>query len=415
MSSVDFVFEGGGAKGMVFVGALEEFFASTGHTPGRIMGTSAGAISAAFLAAGYQPQEMLAALMEKDSSGKPIFAAFLGAPRSFDGAAVRQSEIRHILSTLNIPWLPDVAEERADDWLAEQFAKNSYTRYLFALLDRGGLFSADAFLDWLRRKLNSGEVNGQPRAFAGMTLAEFHQATGREITLVAADTTWQRMLLLNHRTAPQLPLVYAVRMSMSFPIVWEEVLWQAEWGPYHTWDPAAQGLKPNDLTGHTVVDGGLLSNFPIALFMTSQPDVDAVVGRGRAKNVLGLLIDETLPVEGYAPQPGQQPAFVSSLGGLSVVKRLHQLLDTATCAYDNTAKALFAANVVRLPAKGYSTFQFSMTDQEREALLAAGRTAMRTFLANQNVLEGVGGDVDLSVSESAEEAASALASAILAP
>ena len=40
----DLVFEGGGAKGMVFVGALQ-VFESLGHTPGRLMGTSAGAIN----------------------------------------------------------------------------------------------------------------------------------------------------------------------------------------------------------------------------------------------------------------------------------------------------------------------------------------------------------------------------------
>jgi predicted acylesterase/phospholipase RssA len=41
----DLVFEGGGAKGSVFVGALQEFNAR-GHEAGRLIGTSAGAISA---------------------------------------------------------------------------------------------------------------------------------------------------------------------------------------------------------------------------------------------------------------------------------------------------------------------------------------------------------------------------------
>ena len=47
----DLVFEGGGAKGMVFVGALHVFEAQ-GHTYGRLLGTSAGAITATLLAAG---------------------------------------------------------------------------------------------------------------------------------------------------------------------------------------------------------------------------------------------------------------------------------------------------------------------------------------------------------------------------
>jgi predicted acylesterase/phospholipase RssA len=53
----DLVFEGGGAKGMVFVGAYAEFV-KRGHTFGRILGTSAGAITATLLAAGYSAEEM---------------------------------------------------------------------------------------------------------------------------------------------------------------------------------------------------------------------------------------------------------------------------------------------------------------------------------------------------------------------
>ena len=54
----DLVFEGGGAKGLVLVGACEEFF-RRGHSFDRLLGTSAGAITATLLAAGYTPDEML--------------------------------------------------------------------------------------------------------------------------------------------------------------------------------------------------------------------------------------------------------------------------------------------------------------------------------------------------------------------
>jgi len=37
---------------------------------------------------------------------------------------------------------------------------------------------------------------------------------------------------------------------MSIPLVWDEVVWQKEWGAY----------LGRDLTGHLVVDGGVLSN-----------------------------------------------------------------------------------------------------------------------------------------------------------
>ena len=56
MATFDMVFEGGGAKGTAFVGALEVLFAA-GHKHRRLVGTSAGAITATLLGAGYSPQE----------------------------------------------------------------------------------------------------------------------------------------------------------------------------------------------------------------------------------------------------------------------------------------------------------------------------------------------------------------------
>lgn len=88
----DLVFEGGGAKGMVFVGAYEEFV-NRKHTFGRLLGTSAGAITAALLAAGYTAREMLEALTEKEN-GKSVFAGFMDAPPPFTREEVRTSAIR---------------------------------------------------------------------------------------------------------------------------------------------------------------------------------------------------------------------------------------------------------------------------------------------------------------------------------
>lgn len=383
MSTIDLVFEGGGAKGMVFVGALEVLFQEADYAHGRLLGTSAGAITALALAAGYTVPELSAALVEKDARGQPVFAGFLGDPPPFDADTIRHSAIRKLLADLNLPFVPDFLEDKADDWIADQLARSRWGRHLFSFIERGGWYSADPFVAWMERKLNEGEVAGRPRRYGKLTLRQLFEQTGAELTLVAADTTWARALWLNHRTAPDCPAVWAARMSMSVPLLWQEVEWQAAWGPYYMWDPATQRLQANDVTGHIIVDGGLLSNFPIALFMADRPDVTAVVGPPRTDNVLGLLIDESLPVPDRPPRPAGSPM---AFAGLRTVHRLQRLVNTVTAAHDNLAKAVFAPNVVRLPAGGYGTTQFDMTDAEREALVAAGRQAMRDFVASQTVL-----------------------------
>jgi nitroreductase/predicted acylesterase/phospholipase RssA len=383
MSRIDLVFEGGGAKGAVFVGALEVLFGEHGHTHGRLLGTSAGAITAVLLAAGYSVAEMHAALAEKDEDGKPVFSGFLATPTPFDQEEIRYSLIRNLLRDLNMPLFPDSAEDRVDDWIAEQLASRVFSRHVFSFLERGGWFGADPFVRWLERKLDQPRPDGTPRALSKLTFSELLAATGAELSLVAADTTWARGLLLNHRTAPDCPVVWAARMSMSVPLLWQEVEWKKEWGPYHAWDPDQRCLAPADLTGHTIVDGGLLSNFPIGLFLSDRPDVLALVGPSSADAVLGLLIDESLDV----PDQPSRPAH-SGLGAARSrpIDRLRRLMTTATAAHDNVAIAAYARHVVHLPAGGYGTTEFDMEDQRREALVSAGRRAMRDFMAGQRAL-----------------------------
>ncbi len=404
MSTIDLVFEGGGAKGMVFIGALDVLFREAGHSHGRLLGTSAGAITALALAAGYTVPELEAALTEKDAQGKPIFVGFLGDPPPFDAEAIRHSAIRKLLQELNMPYVPDFTEDRLDDWIAAQLAESQWGRHLFAFVERGGWYSADPFVVWAARKLNEGEVNGRPRRFGSLSLKEFFDQTGVELTVTAADTSWARILWLNHRTAPDCPAVWAARMSMSVPLLWQEVEWQQEWGAYRTWNPATQRLEDNDIARHVIVDGGLLSNFPIALFMADTPDVTAVVGPAHVRDVLGLLIDESLAVP---DRPPRLEGAGSAFAGLPITQRLRRLVDTATGAHDNMAKALFSSNVVRLPAAGYGTTQFDMTDAERQALVEAGRGAMREFLRTGSVRDpgGAGFAVQDEVRPLANQAA----------
>lgn len=361
----DLVFEGGGAKGMVFVGAMQEF-ESRGHTFDRLLGTSAGAITATLLAAGYNSQEMLAALNEQEN-GQPVFTTFMGQPAEFDDEAVQASATLALLRALDLPLVSNTIEGKIDEWLAKALLQKA--RNLFSLIERGGWYSADNFLAWLRCKLDEGQFQGQPRHFSGMTLAQFYTATGRDLSLVTSDTIAGRMLVLNHQTTPHLPVVWAVRMSMSIPLVWPEVEWQAAWGCY----------QDKDITDHLLVDGGLLSNFPIELFISDEAPITTLMGpKKEGSRVLGLLIDEALEVQGAPARAETGNGF--DVGQFKLIQRLNRLLNTATGAHDKMVLEAFEQLVVHLPAKDYGTVEFDMSDERREALLRIGRQSMREYL-----------------------------------
>jgi NTE family protein len=363
----DLVFEGGGAKGIAFVGAMSEFFAR-GHTLGRLLGTSAGAITATLLASGYGVDEIMAALAERDGN-KSVFTDFLGTPARFDSKLFADGDLNHLLGGLNLPFVPASVESRLRSRLLQSMAAEAPGSNLFSLVELGGWYSADSFLSWLQRKLNEGKLMGKQRDFADLTLKEFAAATGTELTLVATDITQQLLLILNQRTAPDLPVRWATRMSMSIPLLWQDVTWQPAWGTY-------AGM---DFSGHSIVDGGVLSNFPLALFLSQDKVITVVMGKNTGDDVIGMLLDEQLEVPGAPPAPPRRSDGVD-LGSLKLARRIEGLVDTLLQAHDKVMMDAFEDKVVRLPAKGYGTTEFDMSDERREYLIAAGRSAMKAYL-----------------------------------
>lgn len=394
----DLVFEGGGAKGIVFAGALQAF-EEKGHRHGRLLGTSAGAVAGTLVAAGYSVDEFRSVLSEKGKEGKPVMTAFLGRPRPPTREELESSSLKTMLDEFDVPVLPNFIE-RMSDRLALSLLGRGEAAHLFSLLEWGGWYAADGFIEWLRRALSSGRTNGRQRDFADMNLLDFYLSTGKDLSIIAADITNRRMLVLNHTTAPQCPLVWAVRMSMGIPFLWQEVVWQSAWGNY----------LGREMVGSRVVDGGLLSNFPIELFMSRDPYVVSLMGPTTSDGVLGLLIDEQLPVpQAFLPSNGDVD---SRHGPMPLPTRIAALVDTALNAHDKMVLEAFESKVCRLPAAGYGTTEFDMSDLRREALINAGYAAAERYF---KVAEQGAKDMPLLFLERDLAAADRRARAIFAP
>src|SRR5690349_19937074 len=146
MALFDVVFEGGGAKGSAFVGALEAL-SERGHRMRRLVGTSAGAITAALAAVGYTPQEMLAAVNER-VNGKPRFAGFLDRPSKSDFSEEQRDrcDTMAALRTIHVPMV-------ADRMLLGLLLDSPVYPQLFSFVECGGFFAGTNFLDWLKERL----------------------------------------------------------------------------------------------------------------------------------------------------------------------------------------------------------------------------------------------------------------------
>ena len=307
----DLVFEGGGVKGIGLAGAFAAL-QQRGFTHKRVAGTSAGAITAALVAAGYSATELDEILLEVP------FARF--KDRGWEDK------------------LPLIGRSAS------------------ALLELG-IYEGRFFQGWIAGLLEAKGI----MTFGQLADNEAEDLKGRyRLKVIASDVTHRRMLVLPD-DAPHLGIepddldvAYAVRMSMSIPVFFEPV------------------VHPNPRTGaqHLIVDGGMLSNFPVWLF-----DCE---GRDPAWPTFGLLLVEPDPKVAIGHRLAGEEHGVERGSLLDYFKALAA---TMMAAHDRqyVEKATFA-RTIPIPTLGVGTTEFDIAPERVRALHASGHAATSEFL-----------------------------------
>ena len=303
MLRADAVFEGGGVKGIGLVGAVA-VMEERGYQWMNLAGTSAGAIVASLLAAGYTGSELAGILTGLDYLEFKDTTCFGRLPVA--------GPVGRLLLNKGI-----YRGRFFEDWLGDLLGKKGVTTF-------GDLATED--------------FGGDPRY-------RF------KLNVIVSDITRGRLLVLPQDIAgygirpEDLGVAQAVRMSMSIPFFYE---------------PVTLKSKDDGCTSY-LVDGGLLSNFPVWLF-DSQ---DAIP----AWPTFGFKLVE--PEEGK-PREIEGP-----------VALLNALFATMMEAHD--ARYIREENFVRtvpVPTLGIKTTEFDITPERSHALYQSGRRAAEKFLAD---------------------------------
>jgi NTE family protein len=308
----DLVFEGGGVKGIGLAGAYTAL-RERGVVPKRVAGTSAGAITAALVAAGYEADELDRILLEVP------FAKF--------------------------------KDEAWED-------KIPLAGHALSVLTQRGIYEGRFFQGWMRELLEAKGI----RTFGQLADNEATELKDRyRLKVIVSDVTNRRLLVLPDDASflgvdpDELEVAYAVRMSMSIPIFFEPV------------------MHPNPRTkrDHLIVDGGMLSNFPVWLF-------DAESGTPPRWPTFGLLL-----VEGEPKVTIARRLETDEHGAVrgSVIDYIKALASTMMEAHDRLylEKATFV-RTIPIPTLGVGTTEFGITRPRVEALYGSGRTAAFDFL-----------------------------------
>lgn len=284
-----------------------------GYQWANVVGTSAGAIVAALVAAGYSAAEMKEILVELDYI-------------RFKDAGMLDK----------VPLVGPVS----------------------SLIFEKGIYEGKFFENWMRKLLKEKNVG----TFNDLILEESRsdERYRFKLRVVASDISHGRLLVLPQDIAgfgirpEELDVAAAIRMSMSIPFFYEPVK-----------------LK-NRETKETsyIVDGGLLSNFPVWLFDTE--------GGMPEWPTFGFKLVE----------PEEELQIPNRVRG--PISLLAAMFSTMMEAHDK--RYIKDENFVRtipIPTLGVGTIEFDISRDRSEALYQSGRQAAEKFLSTWNFADYV--------------------------
>jgi NTE family protein len=314
----DLVLEGAGVKGVGLVGAVATL-AEAGYRFPRVAGTSAGAVVGAYVVALQHAGESLSRLED--------------IARSLDYARMRD---RGLLGRAAGPLA------RVVDGLSLAFD--------------GGVFEGDYLRTWVAGSLADLGV----RTFGDLKVADEDSSLPADqrykLVVLASDVSRKRLVRWpwdypSYGLDPdEQSVADAVRASASIPFFFEPVT-----------------LRSRDDSGRsvvsTMVDGSVLSNFPVSMF-------DRVDGVRPRWPTFGVRL---------SMRPSGRVLTHEVRGTVSLALSLVETMLEA-CDAQHIDDPCEQARSVFVDASGVSPVDFGISEEQQELLLAAGREATVDFL-----------------------------------
>ncbi|CAI6063073.1 hypothetical protein PAECIP112173_01869 [Paenibacillus sp. JJ-100] len=301
------VFEGGGVKGISLAGAVQGA-QDCGMKFNRVAGTSSGSIVAALLAAGYRAEEMRVIIESTP------FASLLQRSPIF-----------------NTRWIGPAAR----------------------LFLKKGLYSGEALEAWIREMLAQKGIR---------TFGDLPQG---KLLITASDISNGNILVLPDDIRrfgiepTKLEVAKAVRMSCSIPYFFDPVIIRKS-------PNMSRGLSFQDQFVY-VVDGGLLSNFPLWLFDGERSESGG----------------DIIPVVGFKMVGKTEVDPPRIKGPLTM---LQALVETMLTAHDERyIEQINRFRTVKIPTRGIKPTQFNLSMQESTNLYHAGLSAGLEFFNEWNM------------------------------
>lgn len=319
------VFEGGGVKGIAYIGAME-MLTEKGilQEIERVGGTSAGAINAVLLGLNYSLEDAKKILWEAN------FNKFMDNPG----------------------WWPF----RGLDRLSKEY----------------GWYKGDFFRNWIGGVIK--DKTGDSEATFADVYAQKNQKGFKDLYIMGTNLSTHFSEVFSNEKTPEMPIVDAVRISMSIPLFF---------------------ASKRSQRGDVYVDGGVLANYPVKLF-----DREKYVGVNKInteyydahnkellnqginiskyvynKETLGFRLDSSEEIGIFRDQ--KEPVHHDIGGFTAYAKGLIQTI------MDNQLNLHLHSDdwqrTIYIDASIAKTTEFNLSNEKKEALLEAGRKGVKEY------------------------------------
>lgn len=413
------VLKGGGVKGIAHVGVLLELENTEGpaffKNLKRVAGTSAGAINAFLVAIGYTPKHVAEKMKEIDFKdfmdgphqliinkliecaakgfdaskfisyvSRPLDEAYKQGKKMFNalgGAAIALKQARWLSLAKNIAKAAahgyvgyDMVATQIDTITADLKEINEIQT---AIREKYGLFPGQQVLKLFRQYLRDAQEDSLDET---LTFAELHilhlrnPEKYKELYLVVTNLSQGRVEILSYENEKlrDVRIIDAVRASMSVPLFFEP----------HQLRKKDGSLYSDDL----YVDGGLLVNYPIAVFdrlkyvlnddLTQYKDRDSYVYN---KETLGLCLATSNQIARFRLEATEQKS--ENISGL--FKYFERLLTLyANHEEDAHMRSTDRERSVYIDVIGISTLDFALDSNRQTSLIHSGEIGLIEFHRN---------------------------------
>ena len=347
------VFEGGGVKGLAYLGALEalEDKGIYVNKIERVAGTSAGAITATLIGLGYSLTEINEKLKKLD------FISLLDGNRE-----IKIEDINTLTNNFS-------KSNSIFDWLYLGASNYKKLEKIFnSLAGEKGLYDGEFIRKWTEEVIED-RFHSLNILLKNLTFMELHTLkladTGnkyffKDIYMKGVNVSKQRVETFSYEDTPDVIIADAVRISMSIPFIFK---------PHKAYKKNSNGIREK-ISDDLYIDGGVQDNYPIRIFDDQKYITDSQNSfnkHHRNFQTLGLcLLSSNIENKDSENQNSNISMFIKSI----------------LMIFYNTQKYFygFDRRSIIIDTLDISTIEFNLDNRSKNLLFLKGKEAIDNYI-----------------------------------